>query len=228
MNLLQLVRRTLVLGLLPFVIGCSSYETAYLRDVAAAAEPGMVAAGGSTSTQRMLIRTASLSLAVDDIEETIVAATQLVERSGGYVESSEGGDTSGYATLRVPAAQLEKMLDALAELGDERRRELGAEDVTEQLADIETTLKNKRALRDRLRALLERASAVKEVLEVEEQLVRIQTEVEQLEGRQQRLQQQVALATIRLSLERPPLLGPLGYVGYGLWWCLKKLFVIRD
>ena len=35
------------------------------------------------------------------------------------------------------------------------------------------------------------------------------------------------MSTVNLSASRGRILGPLGWVGYGLWWAFSKLFVIR-
>ena len=32
---------------------------------------------------------------------------------------------------------------------------------------------------------------------------------------------------MNINLKRKRVLGPIGYVGYGLWWVVKKLFVIN-
>ena len=72
-------------------------------------------------------------------------------------------------------------IDGLSGLGDETDRRVTAEDVTEIVIDLVARLKNKIALRDRLRKLLDRAQDVKEVLVVEEQLTRIQSEIDSME-----------------------------------------------
>lgn len=119
-------------------------------------------------------------------------------------------------------------IDRIAALGDEKHRSLWAADVTDQYADLETRLRNNSALRDRLQALLKRATKVEGVLAIEKELNRIQSEVETMQGRLDRLKSQVELSAPSVTLQRDVVLGPLGYVGYGFWWALSKLFVIRS
>jgi hypothetical protein len=102
-----------------------------------------------------------------------------------------------------------------------------ASDVTEQHADLSTRLANNLALRDRLKLLLDRAQDVEDVLAIERELTRVQSEVETMQASHERLDSQIALSELSVGLERRQILGPLGYVAYGLWWGISKLFVIR-
>ncbi len=184
---------------------------------------------GTVQSARSLIRTASLTIEVDEVDVAAKAAEQLATEVGGYVESRQTSEeTRGYLVLRVPADALDGALDRLAALGDVDHREVGATDVTGQLADLEARLTNDKALRDRLRALLERATDVKDVLAVEEQLTRLQTAIDTAEGTLKRMREQVALSQVTVRLERREILGPLGYLGYGLYWIGKKLFILSD
>ena len=93
--------------------------------------------------------------------------------------------------------------------------------------DLEAALKNRRALRDRLRILLERASTVTEVLQVEKELVRLQSKIDSEEGKLALLKKDIALSDLDITFTRKRILGPLGYIGAGIWWVVSKLFVIQ-
>jgi hypothetical protein len=178
--------------------------------------------------ERMLMKTALLNVEVDDVKTAAAQAVVLIKDAGGYVEnSSVRGEKSASLTLRVPSDRLDAVLDGLAGLGRELDRKVAAQDVTEIVLDLEAKLKNKIALRDRLRALLEKATNVNEVLVVEEQLTRIQSEIDSMEGRLKHLKGRVRLSIVTLELRRTRILGPLGYLGKGLVWLVSKLFVIQ-
>ena len=98
-------------------------------------------------------------------------------------------------------------------------------DVTDQATDLEIRLANARALRARLEALLADATTVTEVLEVERELSRVTTEVEQLDGQLRALADRVALSTVRVTVADGVRPGPLGYVVVGLYEAVKWLFV---
>jgi hypothetical protein len=113
-------------------------------------------------------------------------------------------------------------------LGTVYSRSVNGDDVTEKYIDVEARLKNKIALRDRLKQLLNKATEVKDILAIETELNRVQADIDSMEGIIKSLKGQVDFATVELSLERKQILGPIGYVFKGLWWGVKKLFVLRD
>ena len=212
------------------VVGCSSPSALEDGSFASARRASRGRQGENAeqaTTDRLLIKRASLDIEADDVAKTAQEATSIVDTAGGYVENTRTGDERASLTLRVPAAELEAIMDRLAALGKEKERRISSEDVTDTVIDLEATLKNKIALRDRLRALLERAKDVKEVLAVEEQLTRLQSDIDSMEGRLKSLKGKVQLATIDLSIQRKHILGPVSYLAKGVGWLIARLFVIR-
>lgn len=193
--------------------------------------------GGAVTTQdsdRLLVKTASIDIVVPSVADAVDETNRIVGESGGYVHDSETEkDSIARLNLRVPVAQLFAVLERLAGLGEETQREVSVEDVTEMVADLDAELANKKALRDRLRALLARAKDVKEVLSVEAELTRLQTDIDTLEGRLKRLRTDIQFSAVHVKLRpREPekqrrILGPLGYLYVGGKWFITKLFVIR-
>jgi len=178
---------------------------------------------------RMLIWKADLSMEVWSVSNAVRDAVALVEHEGGFVErKSDSGDASASLTLRIPSKAFKTALAGMQTLGTVTYRNVGGEDVTEQYIDIEARLKNKIVLRDRLKQLLEKATAVKDVLAIETELNRVQADIDSMEGRIKALKGRVDYATVNLRLERRPILGPLGYLFKGLFWGVGKLFVLRD
>jgi hypothetical protein len=177
---------------------------------------------------RKISRSGELRIRVDSLEESQRAVERIVGESNGRIEQSR--TTEGRQVLlrcRVPASRLEAVMDAITILGDVRNRAVASRDVTDEYFDLETRLKNAIALRDRLRALLEKASKVEEILAVEKELSRIQAELESMQGRLDRLRSEVEESTLSVTLERKRVLGPLGYLAYGIGWCVEKLFVLE-
>lgn len=187
-------------------------------------------APAQASVDRLIVRSAVLELSVDadSIEGTAREVERAVTEAGGLVERANV-DREAKASLqcRVPAALLEPVIDRVAALGDEKRRSVAAADITEQYSDLEARLRNAVALRERMRQLLDRATSVEEALAIEKELARVQADIEAMQARVDRMKSQVELATLSITIERKRVLGPLGYVGYGVWWAISKLFVIR-
>jgi len=233
-------RRTAALGFLlalgaGALDGCATSRGAPAQMARYDSSGSALAQQPDAQRQRLLVKTASMTVVVPLMADAIAAATRAVEQLGGYVRDSRvEKDAPARLDLRVPADKLTQALDVFAALGEERSRSVSSADVTEEVADADAELANARALRDRLRALLARAKDVKDVLAVEQELTRLQTQIDTLEGRLERLHKDVALSAISLRLEpkepekKPRILGPLGYLWVGTKWFVTKLFVIRE
>jgi Domain of unknown function (DUF4349) len=149
---------------------------------------------------RHVVYTVTLHVRVDEIDDAAARARGMAERFGGFVadERSESGAAS--LTLRVAADRLSEALAELDGLGEVTQREQHAEDVTEQVVDVETRIANQRASVERVRALLDRATTVGEVVQVESELTARQAELESLENRAAALAGQAELATVTVKL----------------------------
>lgn len=181
------------------------------------------------SLNRMKVWRAQVSLEVWNVSNALQQAIGIVEKQGGFVERrSDSG--AGYAqiTLRIPAKDLKSAITSIEVLGTVLSSSLEGEDVTEEYIDVEARLQNKVLLRDRLKQLLEKAADVKDIVAIETELSRVQGEIDSMEGRIKALKGQVDMATLNLGLTRKQVLGPLGYAFNGLWWGVKKLFVLRE
>jgi hypothetical protein len=216
----------LLMTLLPVGAGCSSSGHAVsatrpagasgsdgdgYRQVAATSAAEAVRSGGEVA--RQLLRSARLGISVRDVPAASRQAAEIVKQASGYVSDSSG-DTGRLAilTARVPAEAFDPVLQGFAGLGREYERQLSAEDVTDQLVDLDTRIANQRVLRDRLRALFERGGSIEELLKVETELARVQTELERLEAQVDGLRRRVAYSSIVLTLREDEWPGPGGVV----------------
>ncbi len=194
----------------------------------AAEAPQQPASGGSVGVQspdsqavanRMVIRTASLTLVVDDPANRMQEATRLAGELQGYVASSS---TSKYEqgvrvamTLRVPAEQFEEAVRRLRALASEVREEqVSGQDVTAEYTDFASRLKNLEAAEAQLREIMDNATNTEDVLSVFNQLTQIRSEIEVIKGRMQFLSQSAALATINLILLPDALAQPVQVAGW--------------
>jgi hypothetical protein len=108
--------------------------------------------------------------------------------------------------IRVPADRFAETLAALEHLGEVRDQVVNTQDVTREYTDLATRLAVKEQAVARLRSLLDgRTAKLSDVLEVERELTRAITELEQMKGEQRYYDQQIALSTITVALyDRAP------------------------
>ena len=144
---------------------------------------------------RKLVYTGEFKLIVEDVVVAQSAAREMTEKLGGYL----GRLDATSMVIRVPAAKFNEAVAALPAIGTVAERSIRAQDVTDKHLDLATRLKNAQALAARLRALLDKAQNVKEALWIEEQLARVQTDIDQIAGRLKLLDNQIAYATLTLE-----------------------------
>ncbi|MDB4538271.1 DUF4349 domain-containing protein, partial [Akkermansiaceae bacterium] len=87
----------------------------------------------------------------------------LVKSYRGHLHSSSMSENSYHATIKVPPAYLEPLLIKLETVGKVTHKHISSDDVTAQHRDLSAELKNKIALRARLRSLLANATEVKDI-----------------------------------------------------------------
>jgi hypothetical protein len=155
---------------------------------------------------RKLIRSGDLRILVKDVRRAIGAADSIGRLHGALLaDSRASGDaqTTQQAQLqfRVPADRFNEIVAALRTIGDVRNESVDAADVTKDYADLETRLRVKDETVTRLRSLLATHTAkLGDVLQVEQELARAVTELEQLKGERQYYDQQVAMSTLSVAL----------------------------
>lgn len=145
-----------------------------------------------------------------DLPRSVAQITARAASLGGGIASStvDYGDPAvvnppnAYAILvvKVPPDAVDRLIGDLADAGTVRSLEQSAQDVTDQLVDLEVRIANARQSVDNVRGFMERTQNLTELVALEVELTRRQTELEQLEAQQRNLQDRVALSTITVEV----------------------------
>lgn len=176
--------------------------------------PGGAADGARATTPPKaavthIIRTASLTVRVKDVPKALDEARTTTENAGGYVgNETTRRDSEGHehtrVVLRVPVDRYADVLADLEGAGKLVERRAKAEDVTEQVVDVESRIKSQRASVARVRELMDRATKLSDVVTLEGELSTRQADLESLLAQQATLKDRTSLATITLSLSGSP------------------------
>jgi hypothetical protein len=149
---------------------------------------------------RKLVRTATIELSAKDVGAAVDRARDVAITEGGYTGREEVRQTSATLTLHIPSDRFDQALGDLSELGEVISRNQTAEDVTEQVVDLESRVATQRASVDRVRALLARAGTVDEIVRIEAELTTREADLESLEQRRQALAGQVAMSMVHVQI----------------------------
>lgn len=157
----------------------------------------------SQQTQRLIIKTGSMNVEVEDIDIAVGNATSYVVGLGGYLQSQNvsgsGRFKSATLTLGVPVDQFENAMATFREYGEVGSENASGQDVTEEYVDLNSRMTNLEATQTRLRELYEEARNVEETLEVDRELRRIEEEINVIQGRINYLADRAAFSTITLN-----------------------------
>ncbi|MBT6400366.1 MAG: DUF4349 domain-containing protein, partial [Verrucomicrobia bacterium] len=104
------------------------------------------------------------------LESSSEKSIALIAHHQAIITSSSLTDDRYKATIRVPSNSLSSLMQSLQSVGKITSSHVSMDDVTTAYLDLEAALKNKRALRDRLRALLSQATKVEDILKIEKEL----------------------------------------------------------
>ncbi len=153
---------------------------------------------------KKVVKTGGIEFQSDDIEADYLTIRELLPQYQAYIENEnqyKSDQRIDYRlTIRVPSHRYDTLYGSLASFGvrvDNKYSNI--EDVTEQYYDLKTRIKNKKALEDRYVQLLDQATEVKDILEIEKNLNAVRTEIERFEGQFNYLSKQVSLSTINLT-----------------------------
>ncbi len=176
------------------------------------------APGTAGNRQERLITTARLTLEVRSVTQASNLARAMAVNQQGYVArlTSPGGAEPARTdlTLRVPQLTLARTLAQLEGLGRALSRSLVSETAPNRGPDLAARLRSRQQEEQRLASLLERSSAVDEILNVERELARVRAEIEQAQAGLAFLEDQVALATLHVTLlaaEQPEVVSRANY-----------------
>ncbi|ESU22054.1 hypothetical protein FCR2A7T_05260 [Flavobacterium cauense R2A-7] len=155
--------------------------------------------------QPKIIKTANLRFETGNLDESFAHVKEALVKYKATVQNDESGKNyeSVYRniTLRVPSASFDAFIAEISQgVKHFDRKEISAEDVTEEYIDVEARLKTKRILEKRYFELLAKASKISEMLEIEKELSAIREEIEAKEGRLKYLKNQVSMSTVNLEM----------------------------
>jgi hypothetical protein len=159
--------------------------------------------------ERKVVYTASMTVRAQDVPAAAQQAKQVVIAAGGHLakeESTSAERTRASALLefKIPPARYPEVLASLGKnLGRQLRLEQGTQDVTLQVADVDSRLKSAQQALDSLRTLLKKADTIGQVLQVEREIAGREADLESLQAQQKELAAQVGLATLTLRLVGP-------------------------
>lgn len=180
-----------------------SYESEAVALEAPVADKVASAPERMADTQK-IIRTADLRFESSDMAATAKKIKTSASKYSAQVQSdsenNNDGSVSRTFTLRVPSKNFDTLVSDIASgVSYFDRREISAQDVTEEYIDVEARIKAKKSLEARYLELLKRANKISEMLEIEKQLAEIREAIEVQEGHLRYMQSRISMSTVTVQ-----------------------------
>ncbi|GLY90717.1 DUF4349 domain-containing protein [Actinoallomurus iriomotensis] len=155
-----------------------------------------------------IVYTADLTMRSGDVTGAAGRAKSVVAAAGGYVGNENatenpGSRPSATITFKIPSARYQGVLDQLASslIGTRVSLRQQADDVTQEVADVDSRVKSAKATLASFRKLLDKASDVDDIVQLEQEIASRESDLESLQARQKSLASQTSYATVTLRLE---------------------------
>lgn len=159
--------------------------------------------------ERLIIENADLAIVVKDPRARMQEISNLAREFGGFVVSSNIYQSTSLGkevpeasiVIRVPSQRLDEALDRIKEGAVEIDYEnRSGQDVTNQYVDLQAQLRAKEVAEQKLLEIMDQATRAEDVLAIYLQVQSVQTEIEQLKGQIEYLEESAALSAISVRL----------------------------
>ena len=161
--------------------------------------------GQATTMPRNVVKSGSMTMQVDSVDDAEGKARQTAESLGGRVDRITSADLASPLatmdmTLRIPVAKFEQAMEQLQKLGTRLAKSVEVEDVTTEIIDFNARLKTMRVQEQLVRTMLARAGTLQDTLTINNDLTRLRAEIEALDAKRRLLESQAAFSTLHLKL----------------------------
>jgi hypothetical protein len=173
----------------------------------------------------LVIKNATLSMAVDDPTKSMENISRMAETMGGFVVTADMYQQAldngvkvplVNMTIRVPA---ERLAEALTTIKAETTQPIiseneSSQDVTAEYTDLNSRLVNLQAAEKQLQEIMDSAVKTEDVLAVYQQLVSVREQIELIKGQMKYYEQSAALSSISVQLIANAAMQPITIAGW--------------
>lgn len=162
----------------------------------------------SLPTKVIKTGTVDLNVRTGELDDTMSRLTDLAVGFGGFVASSStNAQTTGEApfgdvTLRVPVGSFEELLAQVQSpgFGTVTSVTTSGQDVTAQYVDLQARIQSLDDARTQFEQIMARAQTIGDLLTVEDQISNLETQIEQLQGQLQVMDNQTTYSTLTVHV----------------------------
>ncbi len=182
--------------------------------------PPQEAAPVNNVNDRLVTKESYLSLLVKNVVSVQKEIIKKAESLGGYMVNSNLNNpqeaASATVVVRVPSNKLDEALDYFRGLSVKVISEnLQGQDVTDQYVDTEARLSTLLKTKARFEEIMEKATQIYDILNVQREIINLQSQIDSLKGQKKSFEQNVQMAKLTIYLSTDELALP--YAPSDMW-----------
>lgn len=167
----------------------------------------------SETKDRLVVRESTLSMVVKDVSGVMANIQKKTESIGGFLVSMNLEKpievANGIIVIRIPHEKIDEALNIIRGLAQRVVSEnISGSDVTDEYVDLEAKLATLTKTKQKFEAMIEKAEKVQDILQVEQEIERIQERIDSVIGRKKYLEQTAKLSKITVYLSTDELALP--------------------
>lgn len=185
--------------------GCISSEQVF-QDTGARGLETAPSAPAVDSGNQIITKESSMTIKVQEgtLQSKFDEMRSMLESNGAELSDIryyELSDRRQYlVTVKVSPVKFDTINEQLRQIGEVKDISVSLEDVTQQYTDLDTRISNREVELERLHALYNQTSNISELLEVEREITRVETELELLKQQKQYLVSRIERSSISITL----------------------------
>lgn len=157
-----------------------------------------------------IIKTGNIYSSTNDYGKFVDDITSKIESLGGFIENNNTQVYQVYENdklmhgnlkIRIPKEKFDETVRYIEETSEVRSKNISEADATKEYYEKDNKVKNLEAQEQKLRELFEKAATVEEMLQIENELGRIRTEIDSLNISIEDIDDRVSMSTISLEVE---------------------------
>ena len=180
------------------------------------------------TAERIVIKNANLSIVVTDPAVSMDAISKIATGMGGFVVNSNIYKTTTSSglefptvniTIRVPVDQLDAALSQIKAMVDDPAvdilsEDVSGQDVTSEVTDLESRLRNLQAAETQLLEIMDNAKKTEDVISVFRELTSVRGEIEVIQGQIKYYRESASLSAINVYLQAKAAVEPITIGGW--------------
>lgn len=202
------------------VISCKKSENTESADVAYEATSETVSAATDASPaknatvdksaetpvqqEQKIIKNADLRFETKSLDTTAATINKAINKYRGLLQNDtqakEYNELRRTMTVRLPSENFEGFVGDISKgVSYFDKRDVTADDVTEEYIDVEARMKAKKVLEERYYDMLRKATKVDDMLQIEQQISAIRQEIDAAEGKLRYIRSRVSMSTVTIA-----------------------------